>query len=145
MKRKTSLERSFNTVSFRDSRLRMKTTSKKIKLSLVDPVFKKPSPARYDLFCSLSNMTSVMTIAWLKRQNGLNLIKFILAIILIFYESLLFLSIIFDSLESATFPSKSPTRKSLKLNDSSGVCYSRLANRRWNCTRLYSFTFYSSC
>ena len=33
MKRKTSLERSFDTVSFRDS-LRMRTTSKKIKLSL---------------------------------------------------------------------------------------------------------------
>ena len=33
MKRKTSLERSFDTVSFRDS-LRMRKTSKKIKLSL---------------------------------------------------------------------------------------------------------------
>ena len=33
MKRKTSLERNFDTVSFRDS-LRVRTTSKKIKLSL---------------------------------------------------------------------------------------------------------------
>ena len=38
MKRKTSLERSFDTVSFRYS-LRMGTTSKKDK-TLVDPVFK---------------------------------------------------------------------------------------------------------
>ena len=48
MKRKTSLERSFDTVSFRDS-LRMKATSKKIKLSLTR-FSKKPG------ICILANL-----------------------------------------------------------------------------------------
>ena len=59
MKRKTSLERSFDTVSFRD--LRMRTTSKKIKLSLTQfskiqvyirneiPNFRKDSAAKEEL------------------------------------------------------------------------------------------------